>query len=69
MCRFRGERALGGGNSKCKGPEAGTGKNLVLRNRKTDSLAGQLDREGQEEMVVVRQHAEVRLLFSGQGNH
>lgn len=61
MCRLRGKRALGGGNSKCKGPEAGAGINLVPRHKKRARVAGRLDREGQEEMMLVSQDAKVGL--------
>ena len=44
-------------------------KDLVLRNRKPASVAGQLDGEGQEEIVLVSQAAKIRFIFSVQGNH
>lgn len=46
MYRFRRRNVLSRGNSKCKGPEAGTRTNLVLRNRKVASVAGQRWRGG-----------------------
>lgn len=52
MSRLGGKRALGGGNSKCKGPEAGAGINLVLRQKKRASVASWLDTEGGQEMML-----------------
>ena len=50
-------------------PWGRNGKDLVLRNRKPASVAGQLDGEGQEEIVLVSQAAKIRFIFSVQGNH
>lgn len=51
MCRFRRKSALSRGNSQCKGPGAGTRTNLVPRNGKMAGVAGQLDREREEEVM------------------
>lgn len=65
------EECPGGGNSKCKGPEAKKqkkGTNLVRRNRKVARVAGQLDR-GEEEVMLMSQDAKLRFIFSLEGNH
>lgn len=68
MYLLKRKSALSGGSSGCKGPEAGTEMKVevVLRDRKAASVAGQLSRGGWGRGVEVADGEGVPL---GRGSH